>query len=199
MARRAVNTLKEFLLLGQCVPTVKQNAAKIRVKRLELDENLLMYFKEDSFYYCHDPNKNCKTGDIVLIQALPQKLTKLITHEIKEIVYPCGDVTDPITGEKVSKEFYRDDMDKEVEIYGKLKSTFDYKKAPPRGFLSGRQACEPPKNRWSLQLLDTHSPRGVISTLPSYWIEIIDGGHWDTGTLIHWTKFTVAAALVYIL
>lgn len=48
MARNVADAAKKFLLLGQCVPTVKQNAAKIRVKRLELDENLLMvcYFSE---------------------------------------------------------------------------------------------------------------------------------------------------------
>lgn len=45
MAKSLVETAKKFLLLGQCVPTVKQNAAKIRVKRLELDENLLMVHK----------------------------------------------------------------------------------------------------------------------------------------------------------
>lgn len=42
MARRVADAAKQFILLGQCVPTVKQNATKIRVKRLELDENLLM-------------------------------------------------------------------------------------------------------------------------------------------------------------
>ena len=35
-------TSKAFMLLGQCVPSVKQNASKIRVKRLVLDEKLLM-------------------------------------------------------------------------------------------------------------------------------------------------------------
>lgn len=104
MARNIGKSTKHFLLLGTCVPTAKQNAAKIRVKRLELDENLLMYFRKDEFYYCHDPQKLCKTNDIVLIQALPQKLTKLITHEVKEVVHTFGDVTDPVTGEKVAKE-----------------------------------------------------------------------------------------------
>lgn len=42
MARNVAETARKVLLLGQCVPTIKQNAAKIRVKRLELDENLLM-------------------------------------------------------------------------------------------------------------------------------------------------------------
>jgi len=35
-------TSKALMLLGQCVPSVKQNASKIRVKRLVLDEKLLM-------------------------------------------------------------------------------------------------------------------------------------------------------------
>lgn len=42
MSRNIADAARKFLLLGQCVPTVKQNATKIRVKRLELDENLLM-------------------------------------------------------------------------------------------------------------------------------------------------------------
>lgn len=33
---------KTLLLIGQCVPCVKQNASKFKIKRLELDENLLM-------------------------------------------------------------------------------------------------------------------------------------------------------------
>lgn len=33
---------KSLMVLGECVPCVKQNASKFRVKRLELDENLLM-------------------------------------------------------------------------------------------------------------------------------------------------------------
>lgn len=45
MARNIADAAKKLLLLGQCVPTVKQNVAKIRVKRLELDENLLMVCK----------------------------------------------------------------------------------------------------------------------------------------------------------
>ncbi|CAH4029148.1 28S ribosomal protein S17, mitochondrial [Pieris brassicae] len=139
MANKIKDVAKKFLLLGQCVPTVKQNATKIRVKRLELDENLLMYFKKDEFYYCYDPNKMCKTGDIVLIKALPHKMTKLITHAVEEVVYPFGDVTDPVTGKKVAKERYREDIDRQSELYGKLDSGFDYKKAPSRGWQEGKK------------------------------------------------------------
>ncbi|XP_063386281.1 small ribosomal subunit protein uS17m [Cydia fagiglandana] len=161
MARNVAETARKFLLMGQCVPSVKQNAAKIRVKRLELDENLLMYFRKDEFYYCHDPAKKCKTGDIVLIQALPQKMTKLITHEVKEVVYPFGDVTDPVTGKKVAKEKYREDIDREAELYGKLKSTFDYKKAPPRGWQDNKKDFSSKPTYTKFHVFDENDPYAI--------------------------------------
>lgn len=39
MAQRAS---KALLLLGQCMPSIKQNASKIRVRRMKLDTNLNM-------------------------------------------------------------------------------------------------------------------------------------------------------------
>ncbi|CAG9133917.1 unnamed protein product [Plutella xylostella] len=161
MAKQIAETAKKFLLLGQCVPTVKQNAAKIRVKRLELDENLLMYFRKDEFYYCHDPEKLCKTGDIVLIKALPQKLTKLITHEVKEVVHPFGDITDPVTGKKVAKERYRDDVEREAALYGKLKSTFDYTKAPPRGWQDGKKDFTSKPTYTKFHVFDENDPYAI--------------------------------------
>lgn len=44
---------KTLMLLGQCVPCVKQQASKFKIKRLELDQNLLMVrifnFVENAF------------------------------------------------------------------------------------------------------------------------------------------------------
>lgn len=68
---------------------------------------------------------------------MPQKLTKLITHSVQEIVYPLGDVTDPITGKKVVVGKYRDDIDETNKLFGKSENAFDYAKAPPRGRLEG--------------------------------------------------------------
>lgn len=42
MASKFKNSL---LLLGQCMPSLKQNASKIRVRRLKMDENLNMVRK----------------------------------------------------------------------------------------------------------------------------------------------------------
>ena len=48
---------RSFMLLGQCVPCVKQNASKIRIRRMDLDKNLLMviFYMANSnmfFSYC---------------------------------------------------------------------------------------------------------------------------------------------------
>lgn len=44
-----VAATKSLMLLGRCVPSVKQNASKIIVKKLELDQNLLMVSFHSSF------------------------------------------------------------------------------------------------------------------------------------------------------
>lgn len=103
----------------------------------------------------------CKTGDIVLIQVLPQKLTKLITHEVKEVVYDFGDITDPVTGKKVAKERYREDIDKESELYGKLKSSFDYNKAPPRGWQDGKKDFTSKPTYTKFHVFDKNDPYAI--------------------------------------
>lgn len=95
------------------------------------------YFKKDHFVFVHDPNKLCKTGDIVLVRELPKKLTKLITFSLEEVVYPLGDITDPITGKQVVVGSYRDDVEEANKLYGKSDRAFDYTKAPSRGRLEG--------------------------------------------------------------
>ncbi|VEN38648.1 unnamed protein product [Callosobruchus maculatus] len=125
---------RTFMFLGQCVPCVKQGVSKFKVKRLELDENLLKYFPKQEFVYAHDPEKLCKTGDIALLELLPEKLTRLISHKVKKVIYPMGDITDPITGKKVIVGQYRDHIEKVNEVYGRRKDAFDYQKAPQRGW-----------------------------------------------------------------
>ncbi|XP_016953363.1 28S ribosomal protein S17, mitochondrial [Drosophila biarmipes] len=126
-----------LLLMGQCMPCIKQNASKIRIRRMELDKNLNMYFKKDEFYFAHDPQKVCKTGDVVLIRELPERLTRLITHNVEKVVYPLGDITDPLTGKKVVVGKYREDIEMTNQLFGKAEKAFDYEKAPPRGRLEG--------------------------------------------------------------
>ncbi|KAL1139504.1 hypothetical protein AAG570_006487 [Ranatra chinensis] len=127
------------LLLGKCVPSVKKNAAKVCVTRMELDDNLLMYYRKVSYVYAHDPEAVCKTGDIVLIEELPQKLSRLVTHGVREIVFPLGDVVDPITGQRVSGTRFRSELEEENTLYGEAPERFRYDTAPPRGWQEGKK------------------------------------------------------------
>ncbi|KAF3428540.1 hypothetical protein E2986_06533 [Frieseomelitta varia] len=126
-------------LLGVCVPSSKQNAAKIRIQRADFDSYLSMYFTKYEFIYATDPQKLCKTGDTVLIQSLPQKLTRLITHKIVDVIYPLGDITDPITGKKVVMGRYREHIEEDAKLFGDLKSMYKYDEAPERGITAGKR------------------------------------------------------------
>lgn len=68
---------------------------------------VFQYFKNIELIYAQDSKKVSKVGDIVLLEKLPEKITTLIQHKVKEVVYPLGDITDPVTGKKVVGEVYR--------------------------------------------------------------------------------------------
>nr|CAG4652266.1 EOG090X0GMQ [Triops cancriformis] len=108
-----------FMVLGRCMPSEVQNAVKLRVKRLEFDKNLHMYFPSYETLYAHDPQKACKPGDVILVQQLPQKVTKQISHAVKKVVFPLGDVLDPVTGKPVVGEHYREDLEERKRLYGR--------------------------------------------------------------------------------
>lgn len=43
----------------------------------------------------------------MLLKKLPERMTTLITHKVDKVVYPLGDVTDPVTGKKVAFTHYQ--------------------------------------------------------------------------------------------
>lgn len=157
-----VKSLK--MLIGQCVPCVKENASKIRIRKMELDENLFMvsnpsipyslpaclstptdhqnvsrfqYFNTYTHLFAHDPDKKCKVGDVVLVKELPEKLTRLITYSVEEIVFTYGDITDPLTGKKCIVSKYRDQIEEANKLFGESPNAFKYSEQPPRGRLEG--------------------------------------------------------------
>ncbi|XP_076029402.1 mitochondrial ribosomal protein S17 [Oratosquilla oratoria] len=131
---------RNFMLIGQCIAHEISNAARVKVKRPILDKNLLMYVSKHEKFYAHDPEGICKVGDIVLIKALPNKLTRQITHELVKIVHPYGDITDPITGKKCVVGNFRENVKLRNEMFGKNEEGgFDYEKAPDRGWQEGKK------------------------------------------------------------
>lgn len=97
----------------------------------------MQFFEEQTSVFAYDPEKNVKTGDIVLVRQLSEKKTTLITHAIEKIVYRLGDVIDPITQKPVVRDEYRDIINERNELYGKVENAFEYEKAPARGRLEG--------------------------------------------------------------
>ncbi|ESO95085.1 hypothetical protein LOTGIDRAFT_70283, partial [Lottia gigantea] len=47
-----------------------------------------------------DDVRKCKIGDIVLLKKVPYNITPRVSHIINDIIYPVGNVTDPVTGKR---------------------------------------------------------------------------------------------------
>ena len=120
------------------------------------------YFTRQDAFFAHDPDAKCKTGDFVLIEELQNKLTRDITHKVLRIVYPNGDITDPITGKKCVGNEYREDMEWKDNLWGKNPKAFDYNQAPPRGWQEGRKDSShtPGYMKWH-DFVDKDQPEAV--------------------------------------
>jgi small subunit ribosomal protein S17 len=127
------------LLLGKCYPCYVPKATKVYVKRMDWDDFLKWYFPRFDTFFAHDPEGVTKTGDIVLIEEFPKRLTRDITHKVLKILYPLGDVVDPIRGKKCMGGELREDEQWKDELWGRNENAFDYEKAPPRGWQEGRK------------------------------------------------------------
>ncbi|KAK8739942.1 hypothetical protein OTU49_003275 [Cherax quadricarinatus] len=138
----ASNVTRGRFLIGKCIAHNIENAAQVRVQRMKFDSNLNMYFSEHKHYYAHDPEQQCKDGDIVLIKELPEKMTKAITHSLVKMIYKYGDVVDPISGKKVVLNKFRDQVSKRNEMFGVAEDGsggFNYAEAPDRGWQEGKK------------------------------------------------------------
>lgn len=52
----------------------------------------------------------CNVGDLVLIRSLPEPVSKQIKHEVHEIVFPVGNIVDPVTGRRCRGPDYLDEV-----------------------------------------------------------------------------------------
>lgn len=105
------------LVIGQVIKrgAVRQDTIKVRCLKMKLDTNLNKYFNSRKHYWAVEENIKTKIGDIVLLERLPQKLTPLVSHGIKEMVFELGAVVDPVTGQKCRGTAYIDEMLRQLE------------------------------------------------------------------------------------
>ena len=60
------------------------------------------YYNEQHYIWAIERETTARIGDIILIEQLPEPIKKVppISHEVKDIVYPVGNVIDPVTGRR---------------------------------------------------------------------------------------------------
>ncbi|KAF2368057.1 Ribosomal protein S17/S11 [Trinorchestia longiramus] len=130
------------MLLARCMSLTDDVDPKVRVTRLLFNDFLKMYFRHYADIIVHDEKKIAKPGDVILIRKLRQPLSVEKHHEIVKVVYPLGDITDPLTGKKCVLGKYRSNVKLVDELYGRAPDApegFDYNKAPDRGWQQGRK------------------------------------------------------------
>ncbi|XP_018011568.1 uncharacterized protein LOC108668827 [Hyalella azteca] len=130
-----------ILLLGRCL-ALTDDDPKVRITRLIFNDFLKMHFRHYADIVVHDEKKLARTGDVVLLRKLRQPLSLEKRHEIIKVVYPLGDITDPLTGKKCVLAKYRSDVQLIDDFYGRAPDApegFDYDKAPDRGWQQGKK------------------------------------------------------------
>ncbi|XP_076469814.1 small ribosomal subunit protein uS17m-like [Babylonia areolata] len=105
------------LVIGQVMKrgAMRQDFVKVRCLKMKLDKNLNKYFNTRKHYWAVDEKLKTKIGDIVLLEQLPEKLTPLVSHNIKEMVFELGAVVDPVTGQRCRATAYIDETERQLE------------------------------------------------------------------------------------
>ncbi|KAF7236087.1 28S ribosomal protein S17 mitochondrial [Paragonimus skrjabini miyazakii] len=92
------------LAVGQVVPFGQELTAsfpsiiKVRVHKLCLNRFLLKYYYQTATYWTHNQGINTNIGDIVLIEKTDPPIAFHTVFKLRKIVYPVGDIRDPVTG-----------------------------------------------------------------------------------------------------
>ncbi|XP_043221868.1 28S ribosomal protein S17, mitochondrial-like [Amphibalanus amphitrite] len=139
------------MYLGQCLPSNVEGLAKVTVRTLKRDEILNAFFPENTTLDVRDPQHQCRAGDTVLIEQMPDDALGKVKFQLLKTVYRYGDNRDPITGKLVMGTEYREHVDLEAQLAGKDGGvTFDYESAPPRGWQEGKKdwSHREPEVKW---------------------------------------------------
>jgi len=141
----------------------QQRVLDIRVPYYVYDEYFKSFFEHEWDFLAEDTNEICRTGDTILIRRIPdvpdtfestflqhlaerkfweerdKPMPRAVTHQVMEVIYNLGEVVDPLTKKPVIGEKYVDQIQRDIQMYGKSKSDFSYSTAPPRGWQEGKR------------------------------------------------------------
>ncbi|XP_045193284.2 28S ribosomal protein S17, mitochondrial-like [Mercenaria mercenaria] len=88
---------------------------KVRLQRMSLDTNLLMYFPKQKDKWSVDIKNETKVGDIVVIRNLDETLGLDIYSKVDNILYQVGATVDPVTGRPCRGTEFLDEDRRKVE------------------------------------------------------------------------------------
>lgn len=91
---------------GKVIGTAMRKTAKVRVSRLVWDPYLLKDFNKWKTYLAHDALRQCSVRDMVLLRALHVPRSKYVKHELAEIIFKVGRVSQPVTGKPCTGTTY---------------------------------------------------------------------------------------------
>ncbi|GAB6030520.1 37S ribosomal protein S17 mitochondrial [Chamberlinius hualienensis] len=103
-------TKRAVLLIGRCLRASREEGVEVVVTNREIDTYLNMYFPEKYTFFAYDEKEIAKPSDLIIIKKRETPLTRKITHDVVKVVYPFGDITDPVTGKKVVAGKFRETM-----------------------------------------------------------------------------------------
>lgn len=144
MSRVNVNSF--LMLMGR----VKSNlsfvpgVARVSVELQEFNPRLKMFFPQTKLLYAHDRSGLSKPGDYVILHKLEEaqdvqvvkegRSPHEVLHRVSKVVYGCGEIVDPVSGERVLGGEYGGEVEELSEIIGSTEEQrFTHKTAPPRG------------------------------------------------------------------
>lgn len=90
-------------------------AVRVSVQQMKLNEIVNVYYNENRNYWAADPELKCSVGDLVLLQNLSQPQSDRIKHRVHEIVFPVGNIVDPVTGRRCRGPDYLDEVNRKFE------------------------------------------------------------------------------------
>lgn len=109
------SNLTPFIGLGQVVKHRMYGdlkVVKVRLQKMSLDKNLLMYFPKKTDKWSADFKKECKLGDIVVIKNLDEKIGYDVSCKVEYVMYSTGAVRDPVTGKLCRGTDFIDEEDR---------------------------------------------------------------------------------------
>ncbi|VDK88665.1 unnamed protein product [Dibothriocephalus latus] len=95
---------------GQSLMASRENIVKVRLHKLCLNKFLLKYYYQSKTYWTHTQDMKVDIGDIVLIEKCDPPIAFNTVYKLKRVVYPVGNIIDPVTGLKCEGSEYPIDV-----------------------------------------------------------------------------------------